>query len=574
MIQKKTRKNQAQQESRIRVALAQMNATVGALEQNKAKILAFIAQAKTQDADLVIFPELALCGYPPEDLLLKEHFVRENMKILRQISRQVRSIVVVVGCVDQDRQGNIYNSAAVMASGKIWGMYHKQRFPNYGVFDEQRYFKAGQEFSVFEIGPVIAGFSICEDVWSREGPWPKQVGNGANLLVNLSSSPYDVGKLQQRKKILSSQAKKFQVPVVYVNLVGGQDELVFDGDSMIFDGGGRMIAQGKSFEEDLVVADIAVCAPTRRRNCQKIEGCLVRDKRMLPVPNIYQEDQIARVYGALRLGTNDYVIKNGFQKVLIGLSGGIDSALVAAIAADALGPENVVCVSMPSQFSSNETRADAKKLAANLGVEFLEIPIQKIADVYREELEGIFKGTKTGTAEENIQARIRGNILMALSNKFGWLVLTTGNKSEVAVGYCTLYGDMSGGFAVIKDVPKTMVYELARYRNRKGQFSVIPDSIIARAPSAELRPDQKDQDSLPPYEILDQVLEDYVERHRSAAQIARKIEETVVVDVIRLIDHSEYKRRQAPPGIKITPRAFGKDWRLPITNAFKNNFKK
>ncbi|VAX35233.1 NAD synthetase / Glutamine amidotransferase chain of NAD synthetase [hydrothermal vent metagenome] len=522
----------------MKIALAQINSTVGDLAGNQKKIVDYIHRAKDQDADIVIFPEMAICGYPPEDLLFKDHFVQDNFKILRSIYKETKGITGVVGFVDRDKVGNLYNAAAVITNGKLQGTYHKKYLPNYGVFDEKRYFQAGTMEGMFSVDSVNFGVSICEDIWVK-------TQSASFLHINISCSPYDVGKLKARHQLLKKRAKENNSFIVYVNLVGGQDELVFDGGSLVIDPKGKIIAEAKAFEEDLLIVDLSV-----------------RAQQAVPMT------QTEGIYKALILGTHDYVKKNGFSKVVIGLSGGIDSALVAVIAVEALGKKNVVCVSMPSKYTSKGTMSDAKQLAENLEVEFKEIIIEETVKSYEKLLSKEFRNHKPNVAEENIQARIRGNILMALSNKFGWLVLTTGNKSEMAVGYCTLYGDMSGGFAVIKDVPKMKVYELAEFINSQGKV-IIPKMIIKRAPSAELRPNQKDQDTLPPYEILDEILKKYVENHQPLSKIAKKYNRAIVKKVIQLVDQSEYKRRQSPPGIKITSRAFGKDWRLPIINRYK-----
>ena len=539
----------------IRIAVAQINPIVGDLAGNQDKIVDYIHRAKIQEVDIVAFPELAICGYPPEDLLYKDHFVRDNIKVLRSLVKETKGITAIVGFVDMDRTKKLYNAAVVITNRKIKGIYRKEELPNYGVFDEKRYFHQGKDNKIFLIAGQRVGVSVCEDIWSDNGICQDQAKKGAKLLINISCSPYDIGQLKKREQILKKRTKQTKTFICYVNLVGGQDELVFDGGSLVIDPKGKIVASAKQFEEDLMVADIAIGKTRSKKQSLKRH----MSKRL---------SQNERIYQALILGTRDYAWKNGFQKAVLGLSGGIDSALVATIAADALGKENVIGVTMPSRYTSKETKSDAKRLADNLGIQFIESPIEKMFKTYLSEMKSELKGTKFGLAEENLQARIRGNILMTLSNKFGWLVLTTGNKSEVAVGYCTLYGDMTGGFAVIKDVPKTKVYELAKFRNGKGK-AVIPASTIKRAPTAELRANQKDQDSLPPYNVLDPMLYEYVEKHRSLKQMARQNNRILIKNIITLVDRSEYKRRQAPPGIKITPRAFGRDWRLPITNRYK-----
>ncbi len=559
----------------LRIALAQINTTVGDFAENAGKIIQCIRRAREVCVDVVVFPELAVSGYPPEDLLLKERFVDENIRALRAIVSAARNITAVIGFVDKNSQGKIFNAAAVIHDRHLKGVYHKSELPNYGVFDEKRYFSSGGQNKIFNLNQSLFGVSICEDIWVTKGPCGGQIRAGAKLLINISSSPYHFAKDKTREEVLRGWAKRNKVYVAYANLVGGQDELVFDGRSMILDPQGKLIAAGRQFAEDLVIADLDV--PAARKNVRskglkivKVSSELKHDSRLkIPGRIARRLGSAEEIYRALILGTRDYILKNGFKKVVIGLSGGIDSSLVAVIAREAIGRENVIGVSMPSPFTSKETKSDAKSLAKNLGIRFLEIPIKDIFSTYLFILRNIFAGQRMDTTEENLQARIRGNILMALSNKFGWLVLTTGNKSEFAVGYCTLYGDMSGGFAVIKDVPKTEVYEITRFIN-KTQGRIIPESVVKRPPTAELRANQKDQDTLPPYDILDDILKDYVEKHRSVDKIARRNYSWQVVNqVAKMVDRSEYKRRQSPPGIKITPRAFGKDWRLPITNKYR-----
>lgn len=559
----------------IRIALAQVNTTVGDFERNRGTLLQYIKRARSVSADVVVFPELALTGYPPEDLLLKRHFVQDNKRVLNALIKETANITAVVGFVDADRNSRLFNAAAVIYNRRLIGVYRKACLPNYGVFDEKRYFAPGEDNCVFTLGEAVLGVSICEDIWTLDGPCVGQRRAGAQVLINLSSSPYHAGKGRERKKILVQQAKKNKLFVCYANLVGGQDELVFDGGSCIIDPKGKVIAAGKQFEEDLVVADID---PLKKATASKVSRT-----RKLIISKEYQRQgripvkgrvpaplgRLEEIYKALVLGTCDYVRKNGFKKVIIGLSGGIDSALTALVACDAIGKENVTGVSMPSQFSSEGTKNDARVLAKNLGIDFIEIPIQEIFQVYLKVLGPHFKSQAPDAAEENLQARIRGNILMALSNKFGWLVLTTGNKSEVAVGYCTLYGDMAGGFSVIKDVLKTTVVALARFRNEQAPEPVIPQTIIQRPPSAELRENQKDEDSLPAYPVLDSILKGYVELDKSLLDLNREWDHDLLVKVIEMVDKNEYKRRQAPPGIKITPKAFGRDRRCPITNRYK-----
>ncbi len=574
---------------RLRIGMAQINTTVGDFAGNRQKILEAVAQAKSLGVDLLTFPELALCGYPPEDLLLKPQFIEENLRSLEKVVDGSSGITIVVGFVDA--KGDIYNAAAVIHDGKLAGVYHKIYLTNYGVFDENRYFRAGNECPVYIIAGVGVGVNICEDIRYKAGAATAQAYSGAEVIVNISASPYHFGKRDFRERMLGARASDNVAIIAYNNLVGGQDELVFDGNSLVLDEKGRLIAKGKQFEEDLIVADLDVEAVFRTRLHDprwRKETLLLEEQRWhrtrivvsevpsvapkppLPQRQLQVRDLPGEVYDALLLGTRDYILKNGFKKVVIGLSGGIDSSLVAAIAVDALGPSNVVGVAMPSRYSSPASISDAELLARNLGITLITIPIEKVFQAYLEMLTTPFEGTEPNVAEENIQARIRGNILMALSNKFGWLVLATGNKSEMATGYTTLYGDMAGGFAVIKDVPKTMVYELARYRNSLAGSELMPSTIIDKQPSAELKPDQRDADTLPPYEQLDPVLTAYVEEDKSAEQIiAMGFDKEVVERAAQLVDSSEYKRRQAPPGIKITPKAFGRDRRLPITNKFK-----
>jgi NAD+ synthase (glutamine-hydrolysing) len=577
----------------LRVALAQSNFTVGDLAGNAAKIIASIEEARSRSAQVVVFPELAVTGYPPEDLLLKPAFVAENVAQLRTIVPHTRGLVAVIGFVDAAE--DIFNAAAVLADGEWVGTYRKRYLPNYGVFDEDRYFMTGDEAPVFCFDSMPIGINICEDIWYPVGPATLQSLAGARLILNLNASPYHRGKQSTRETMLATRAMDNDAFVAYVNLVGGQDELVFDGGSVIFDPTGRILARAPQFDEYLLVADLDLGSVFRSR----LHDPLRRKERLLsdlpaadvpivnlpPIPAPVVErlplgepaitpllPPVEEVYRALIVGTRDYVRKNGFKNVVLTVSGGIDSALVAAIAADALGADAVTGISMPSRYSSAGSKDDARDLAERLGIHYLMIPIEAMHTAALELLAPVFAGTAPGVAEENLQARIRGNLLMAISNKFGALVLTTGNKSEMAVGYATIYGDMAGGFAVIKDVPKLLVYALARWRNEQAGGPVIPEATIEKPPSAELRPDQKDTDSLPPYEILDPILQAYVEEDHSAAErVAAGADPALVKRVIRMVDLNEYKRRQAAPGVKITARAFGRDRRLPITNRYREH---
>ena len=567
------------------MGLAQVNPTVGDFDGNVRLILQGIERARALGCGLVAFPELVLTGYPPEDLLFKPAFIEANLRALDEVTRASRGLTVVVGFVD--KRDDIFNAAAVLHDGTLAGVYHKQYLPNYGVFDENRYFQAGTEAPVFTAGDTTFAVNICEDIWYPTGPGTLQALAGAELIVTINASPYHAGKARFREKMVATRAADDLVCIAFVNMVGGQDELVFDGASLIVDERGEVVARARQFEEDFVVADLDLDAVFRarlhdsRRRKEKLHaGEAARRVVLAPLPEAAAPPLSARevapvtpvdeIYRALVLGTRDYVRKSGFKRVVIGLSGGIDSALVATIAVEALGRENVAGVTMPSPYSSPGTRRDSQRLARNLGIEFLRVPITPIFRAYKRALARAFKGLKEDVAEENIQARIRGNLLMALSNKFGWLVLTTGNKSEYSVGYTTLYGDMAGGFAVIKDVPKILVYDLARHVNALAEHAVIPESILERPPSAELRPDQTDQDTLPPYAELDPILEGYVEEDRGVNDlIARGFASDTVRRVVTMVDRNEYKRRQAPLGVKITPRAFGRDWRLPIVNRFR-----
>lgn len=568
--------------SRLRIGLAQINTTVGDLSGNVERIVASLEEAKSLGVDLVAFPELALTGYPPEDLVLKPAFVEANRTALESVACRTEGIAAVVGFVDRDT--DLYNAAAVLADGAVVGVYHKERLPNYGVFDERRYFREGAGVALYQIAGAWVGVTICEDIWSPGGPFARQALAGADLIVNINASPFHRGKWRDRQRMLATRAADYAVAVAYVNQVGGQDELVFDGNSVVFDPTGRIVAEAASFTEELLVCDIELEEvfrtrthdPRRRhlghRGARHVERHVISaaprspSRPPLNASGPIAHDDVGEVYQALVLGTRDYVRKNGFEKVVLGLSGGLDSSLVAVIAVDALGAENVIGVSMPSRYSSEGSRTDAAALAKALGIELRSIPIESMFSAALETLAPQFEGREPDVTEENLQARIRAIILMALSNKFGWLVLTTGNKSEMAVGYSTLYGDMAGGFAPIKDVPKTLVYELARWRNARDPEPMIPESVLTKPPSAELRPGQLDVDTLPPYEELDPILELYVERDWGVPEFRDAgFDVELVRRVIGMVDRSEYKRRQAPPGIKVTPRAFGKDRRLPLT---------
>ncbi|HEV7806244.1 MAG TPA: NAD+ synthase [Solirubrobacteraceae bacterium] len=571
----------------LRVALAQVDAVVGDIAGNEERIARQIAAARDADAQLVLFPELALTGYPPEDLLLKEHFLADAAAALHRLADETVGIVAVVGY--PERAEDVHNSAAILADGELQATYRKQHLPNYGVFDELRYFQPGTRGATFEVDGVTIGLTVCEDIWQPGPPLSDEALAGARLIVNISASPYHAGKGVERERMIAQRAKDELAAVAFCALVGGQDELVFDGDSLVVDHAGTVIARAPQFEEALLVVDVDTVAAgsarlrdTRRRapaaaardEVDQLGSFTVRDRPsdapLGEAPLAPRLDIVEEVYGALVLGTRDYARKNGFEHVVLGLSGGIDSTLVALIAVDALGQDRVTCVTMPSPYSSEGTRGDAHRLAENLGCALLELPIKPMMDAFESALAEPFAGREPDLTEENLQARIRGNLLMALSNKFGWLVLTTGNKSEMSVGYSTLYGDSAGGFAVIKDVPKQLVYRLARRRDERAGGGLVPPELFTRPPSAELRADQRDDDSLPPYEVLDAILEGYVEHDLGREQlVARGLPADDVDRVIRLVDLAEYKRRQQPPGIKITTRAFGRDRRVPITNRYR-----
>ena len=578
----------------LRVTLHQINSTVGDLAGNERLIADGLRAARRVGAHVAVFPELCVTGYPPEDLLLKEHFLSDAAEALTRLAGVAPEIVAVVGC--PERSEDVYNAAAVLAGGRVAGAYRKVHLPNYGVFDERRYFRPGPGPAVIAVGPHRIGLTVCEDMWEPGPPATEEAMAGAGVILNLSASPYHAGKAAERERMIAQRARDSVVAVAFCNAVGGQDELVFDGASFVVDHTGAVLARAAAFEEELLVCDVDPRAATAAR----LRDSRTRGLRLAaPVDTLaevvaapgahasaatapiaaiggagLEGDRAEEVYRALLLGLRDYVDKNGFHEVVLGLSGGVDSALVAVLAADALGAERVHVAVMPSPYSSADTQGDARELARRIGVQALELPISGAMDAYRDLLREAFAGRRADLTEENLQARIRGNLLMALSNKFGWLVLTTGNKSELAVGYSTLYGDSAGGFACIKDCPKTLVYRLVERRNARaraeGALEPVPPSILERAPSAELRPDQRDEDSLPPYAVLDPILEGYVEQDLGREElIARGMRAADVDQVLRLVDLAEYKRRQAPPGIKITPRAFGRDRRMPITNRYR-----
>ncbi|MGE0601959.1 MAG: NAD+ synthase [Dehalococcoidia bacterium] len=572
----------------VRIGLAQIDTTVGDLAGNGQKISEGIAEARAAGCNIVAFPELAVTGYPPEDLVLRRSFCEASRAAVSRLASETTGLIAVVGFVDW-ADGDAHNAAAIFVDGSWVDTYHKQRLPNYGVFDEQRYFAAGRRTPVYSVGEITFGVSICEDIWYPGAPLDEMALGGAELCININGSPYHRSKSQARERMLSTRASDNLISVAYVNMVGGQDELVFDGASVVFDAEGRLIARAPQFEEQMLIAEVdldfvaqrRLHDPRRRGELQEREGDLDVDRiviadeqgRFSPPEHQPMQAEIApllddraEVWGALVLGTRDYLAKTGFRQALISLSGGIDSSVVAAIAVDALGPENVIGVSLPSRYSSQHSQDDAEDLAQRLGILYFTIPIEPAHAAMLEMLAGVFEGMEPGTAEENLQARQRGNVMMTLSNKFaGSILLTTGNKSEMACGYATLYGDMAGGYAVIKDVPKTLVFDLARWRNTQGTRPVIPEHVITKPPSAELKPNQFDQDTLPPYEILDPVIEAYVEDDRTISEIvAMGFDETLVRRVVGMIDRNEYKRQQIAPGVKITPRAFGRDRRLPI----------
>ena len=589
----------------FRLALAQINPTVGDISGNTTKILEYLERAREARADLVAFPEMATTGYPPEDLLYKKSFLTENVAAMEQIAEASDDMAVVLGYVNVlslepvsndagDDRPQITNAAALCHDGELVDIYHKIFLPNYGVFDEQRYFQKGSVCPVYRIGGVLIGVNICEDIWYPVGPTTVQCQTGAELIVNINASPFHAGKRAFREEMIAQRAADHGLTVAYVNTVGGQDELVFDGGSIVYDADGNLLARGPAFEENLLVVDLefpddiaepkpeptgafaAALNAVGEPKALTVSNADIGNKPLLgPIPLASEINGPEEIYRALVIGTGDYLRKSGFSKALIGMSGGIDSALTATVAVDALGAENVVGITMPSRYSSGGSISDSADLAKNLGMDLWEVPIEKAHQAFTDMLEDRFTGTDANVAEENVQARVRGNVLMTVSNKFGWIVLTTGNKSEMAMGYATLYGDMAGGFAVLKDVPKTTVYDLCRWRNKQGQAfgtidDVIPVAIIEKPPSAELREDQLDSDSLPEYEVLDPVVEAYVEDDLSYQDmIAKGFDPQIIRQVMSAVDRNEYKRRQAPPGVKITHRAFGKDRRLPIVNRYR-----
>jgi NAD+ synthase (glutamine-hydrolysing) len=564
----------------LRLALAQINVVVGDLDGNVDRIVQAVREAQAADADLVLLPELAVTGYPPEDLLLRPGFIRAAANALDEVARACTGVTALVGCPLFER--DLHNALAVCSEGAVRGRYFKQFLPNYGVFDEHRYFAAGRELVLLRLGEVLAGPTICEDIWQPGPPATDLALAGAQLLVNLSASPFHVGKAEDREEMLVTRARDNASYLAFCNLVGGQDELVFDGHSVVLDDEGEVVARAPGFEECLLVVDVDPVEAIGRRLKDVRRRELERSRADTPTAGVVDlpspprraagvaariapfEPELEQIRLGLGLGLRDYVEKNGFRDVLIGISGGIDSAVTAAICADALGADRVHAVSMPSRFSSADTRDDAREVSENLGVDFRELPIETVVTSFHEALGGV-----DGLAAENLQARVRGTMLMTISNASGWLVVTTGNKSEMAVGYATLYGDMAGGFALLKDVFKTDVFRLARHLNERAGRELIPATTIDRAPTAELRAEQRDDQSLPPYEQLDPVLEAYVELDRSREELLAQFDAEVVDRTLSLVDRAEYKRRQAPPGVKLRPRAFGRDWRTPLTNRWR-----
>jgi NAD+ synthase (glutamine-hydrolysing) len=571
----------------MRLALAQIDTVVGDLDGNRDRILGRLEEARAAGADLVLFPELAVTGYPPEDLLLRPGFLRAAARSLEDIAAATSGIAALVGTPHLDR--DLFNACAVCVAGEVKAMYRKQFLPNYGVFDEDRYFQPGRGLVLLRLGETLVGPTVCEDIWQPGPPATDLALAGAHVVANISASPFHIGKGAEREEMLATRARDNSCWIVFVNAVGAQDELIFDGQSLVLDENGEVVVRGPAFEEALLLVDVDPTTAVARRLRDARRRSLARARRELPdaaqidvplrdpaarspvQPSVAAPlDELEEMRLAIELGLRDYAGKNGFSDVVLGISGGIDSALTAALAAEALGPDHVVCVSMPSRFSSLETRKDARAVADSLGTRYLEIPIDPVVDAFGAALAETFAETEPGIAEENVQARARGVIVMALSNKFGWLPLATGNKSELSVGYATLYGDMAGGFALLKDVYKTDVFRLARHLNERAGRELIPASTIERAPSAELRPDQLDEDSLPPYAKLDEVLEAYVELDSSREELASDgFDQEVVERAVAMIDRAEYKRRQAAPGVKLRPKAFGRDRRIPITNRWR-----
>ena len=572
---------QASSQVNLRVAISQMNSVVGDFKHNANCIKKSLKEAAKFGVDLILFPELTLTGYPPEDLLLKDDFITKNQKTLKSLALGVKEIVAVVGYVEKVKR-NLYNSAALLYKGKVIGNYRKMILPNYGVFDEKRYFAEGDEPTCFVMNGIKIGLTICEDIWDVNGPGKQICEDGqADILLNISSSPYFKGKGKARENMIRHRARQYKAHIVYANLIGGQDELVFDGHSLVVAPDGTFVTKGNAFEEEMIYADLKIFPKTEKQGLKKALNVSIKTYHIPTILNrvskpvilkrqIRRIESIEEIFKALVLGTRDYMKKNGFGKAAIGLSGGIDSALTAVIAVKAIGAKNVVGITMPSNYSSRGSVEDSEALANNLGISMVSLPIKKAMLAYDKILSKVFKNLPVDTTEENLQARIRGNLMMALSNKMGWLVLTTGNKSEFSVGYCTLYGDMAGGFAVIKDVTKTWVYRLSEWINKNEGNCLIPEKIILKEPSAELRPGQKDTDSLPPYSLLDKVLARYIEEDKGIEGLRGVgLPMKEIKKIVKLVDKSEYKRRQGPPGIKITPKAFGKDRRLPITNCYE-----
>lgn len=576
--------------SELRIAMAQINSSVGDLEGNKRKIIDYINRAKNSRTDIIAFPELTVTGYPPQDLLFNKNFIKSNLEVLNEIVSESKDITSIIGFVDKDNNNNLYNSAAIISNKTLESIYHKIYLPNYGVFDEKRYFSKGKTSKLFLLENIKIGISICEDIWHPKGPILEHANQGAQLSININGSPYHAGKKKIRENLLKSQSARHNLYLAYINMVGGQDELVFDGTSMLLDPSGKIIAQGNQFEEDLVFTDLKIDALNKNipkpkttilpnsavnKSAQtttiSLSAGLIKNKPSLTKYKSVQYDDLGEIYAALVLGTKDYVHKCGFNKVLVALSGGIDSSLVTTIAVDALGPKNVTAIYLPSKYSSQSSIEDAKSLTRNLGIKLETIPINSSVISFEKTLTPFLENIDDDLTNQNVQSRTRGLIIMALSNNSGALVLTTGNKSEMAVGYATIYGDMAGGYAVIKDVPKTLVYKLASHRNSISKL-MIPNSVLSKAPSAELKPNQKDQDYLPEYEVLDQILKEYIENELSAKEISDKgFSLQLVETIINMVDKSEYKRQQSAPGIKITQKNFGRDRRMPISNQFIGN---